>query len=505
VPETTALAVAIQPATLIRQENWQPVANIINEFLKEKMPGFTVADFEEISLIFYMPPDRPPQHGPAVRTVLHVDLSVNLRERLAKPLPEHNGTEADGRIRFIDAQAISLGGLNEESMKSGYATFGDDTLVVDTLGELRKLVANPPRPRTVDANAPGQVYAFANSAVVKTSVLGPLVNSPVYMPFAPLANETRGFRATADLTNPVKFTLTADCLTPAATEPVANTLDAALTLCRNILQQQQQTLAQAGGRIAPEEMAVMQRWLKMGNDLLSQGNRAVRRDQEVTLSASAPFDAAAAIKDLLPAVQAARAAARRTQSANNLRHIALGMLQYESAKRRLPPAVLLGPDGKTPHSWRVAILPYLGYNELYERYRLDEPWDSEHNRDLIKLMPPIYRSPFDVAASTNTSYFVFTGPDTIFFNNEGASFAQIPDGTANTILTVEAKREIPWTKPEDIPYAADQPLPKLGGWMPDGGFNYGHCDGSVFAMPGAPNEQLLRAKITRNGREIVPR
>ena len=43
-------------------------------------------------------------------------------------------------------------------------------------------------------------------------------------------------------------------------------------------------------------------------------------------------------------------------------------------------------------SWRVALLPYLGYRNLYEQFRHDEPWDSPHNRKLIAKMPPVYES-----------------------------------------------------------------------------------------------------------------
>jgi prepilin-type processing-associated H-X9-DG protein len=79
---------------------------------------------------------------------------------------------------------------------------------------------------------------------------------------------------------------------------------------------------------------------------------------------------------------------------------------------------------------------------------------------------------------------------------------QISDGAANTILVVEAKREIPWTKPEDIPYAADQPLPALGGWT-ENHFNALYADGHVVTESLDQHESILRAKITRRGREII--
>lgn len=44
-----------------------------------------------------------------------------------------------------------------------------------------------------------------------------------------------------------------------------------------------------------------------------------------------------------------------------------------AAHGHFPPPTVLGPDGKTPHSWRVAILPYLDQKALYDEYRFDEP------------------------------------------------------------------------------------------------------------------------------------
>src|SRR4051794_34899444 len=157
----------------------------------------------------------------------------------------------------------------------------------------------------------------------------------------------------------------------------------------------------------------------------------------------------------LQAVEAAQEAGRRSLSANNLKQIALAAMVYEMSRKSVPSAGLVGNDGKTKHSWRVALLPYLEEKSLYDQYHFDEPWDSESNRKLIEKMPRVYRSPFADPKSTNASYFMPAGKGNIGDESTQTKLARIKDGTSNTIMFVEANRAIPWTKPEDIEIDAD--------------------------------------------------
>ena len=90
---------------------------------------------------------------------------------------------------------------------------------------------------------------------------------------------------------------------------------------------------------------------------------------------------------LQPAIRHALGSAAGAQSANQLKQIGMAILTHHDARKRLPAAASYGPDGKPLLSWRVHILPYFEHNELYKQFRLNEPWDSPHNKTLIAKMP----------------------------------------------------------------------------------------------------------------------
>jgi hypothetical protein len=166
--------------------------------------------------------------------------------------------------------------------------------------------------------------------------------------------------------------------------------------------------------------------------------------------------------------------------------------------------VVLGKDGKgtVPHSWRIAILPYLGYQKLYDEYHFDEPWDSEHNKTLLAKMPAEFRSPADESDSTCASYFAVTGPGTAFADPAGAKLSEMTDGTEHVVLLVEAKRKIPWTKPEDIVVASDKPLPKLGEWFAEG-WHAGFANGQVKLLSIDNDETTIRRLFTMSDGNAV--
>jgi DNA repair exonuclease SbcCD ATPase subunit len=156
------------------------------------------------------------------------------------------------------------------------------------------------------------------------------------------------------------------------------------------------------------------------------------------------------------------------------------------------------PRGKALLSWRVALLPFLAENDLYKQFKLDEPWDSPHNLKLLKKMPAVYAAPGSGKADAGkTWYQVFVGEHAAFEKHRALRLADFLDGTSNTILIAEAGCPVPWTKPEDLHYARDEPLPGLGGLCPDV-INVALAGGSVATLTKNGDPNTLRRAIERD-------
>jgi prepilin-type processing-associated H-X9-DG protein len=208
---------------------------------------------------------------------------------------------------------------------------------------------------------------------------------------------------------------------------------------------------------------------------------------------------------LLPAVQASRQAARRSQGMNNLKQLALGILNYHDVKKSLPAHANYSEDGKPLLSWRVHILPFVEQNALYQQFHLDEPWDSEHNKQLIAQMPDVFKAPGVPLEQGKTNYLAVVGEGCAFNGTkDGLGLQDITDGTSKTVSVVEADPDqaVEWTKPDDWEYNAEAPNAGLGN-IHQGGWNAVFLDGHVQFISNAIDVNALRAIMTRAGRETV--
>lgn len=236
--------------------------------------------------------------------------------------------------------------------------------------------------------------------------------------------------------------------------------------------------------------------------------------RELVLAASSAFTRIVLLQD-------------RMDRQANLRTLAIAMHNYHSDYKRLPsPGTYQGgsvnpqpgSEDKPFLSWRVALLPYLGHDNIYKQFHVNEPWDSPHNKKFIAMMPKVYASPgAPDAGEGKTHVQVFVAPAKpgkdskqkfipIFqWGKPGATLGQITvqDGTSNTMMIAEGANAVVWTKPDDMLITDDEaPLPKLGCVPDEDDFFVVFADASVRTIRRAIPDmklynQLLRQMIGR--------
>ncbi len=203
-------------------------------------------------------------------------------------------------------------------------------------------------------------------------------------------------------------------------------------------------------------------------------------------------------------IQAIRAANAQPQAAvHQLQLISVAMLKFEESSLTLPAAYAADPQGKPLLSWRVALLPFLGQAELASQFHFDEPWDSENNKKLIEKMPAVYKvTGSKAAAEFKTPFLTVRHEHSPFPGRKATPLASIIDGTAKTILVVEASddKAVIWTKPDDFEPDAKNPISGLVGLV-NGAFLASFCDGHVQVIPESVDVNDLNALFTRDGNE----
>jgi hypothetical protein len=213
------------------------------------------------------------------------------------------------------------------------------------------------------------------------------------------------------------------------------------------------------------------------------------------------------------AVREAQNAALKITCAGKMTQIALAMRNYSQKYGCFPPAYVTDKNGRPAHSWRVLLLPFLEEEKIYKAYRFDEPWDSPANRKVAEAVAKWFQCP---AAShdkgdVTTDYMMVVGEHTISDGPHGRKAKEITDGLSDTIMLVEvADSQVPWNKPEDLQFATmnfrinSTKRQCISGNHPDVAV-VAFCDGSARRLDEKTNPELIKAMLTIDGGETIPK
>jgi RNA polymerase sigma factor (sigma-70 family) len=470
----------------IRQQSaGNGVAAVLQDM--EKHLGIKIDDLEAISVMLL--PGETPQGPPSSPAVLFTTIKPYARERVYIALTPGTQEQSFGGITFYAGQ-------HPESTALTYLS--ERTFLMTTKSTLQRYAgvlktSNGGQPLAASLKLAEQNHAIVGGFHVPPYLAQLMKREPLPPPAAflsPLFDLENG-SLTVDFNGQAQARIQLHFASDEAAEKAADALQTGVGVLKQLV-----AAVPNEARQDPLAAALLQ---EATSDL-----RTVRVTQQKSgVQVAAQGDTATLLSSVLPGIQKTRLAAARTVDSNNLKQMVIALHNYHATYNHLPPATIADKDGKPLLSWRVAILPYIEQEALYRQFHLDEPWDSEHNSKLLEKMPQIYAIPNHPAKEPSATYYqVFTGKGTPFDNPIGNAFTDITDGLSNTLMIVEAARAVPWTKPEDLTYAADKALPKLGGVYAEG-FMAAFCDGSVQFISKNTSEQKVRALITRNGGEIV--
>ncbi|MBL8817836.1 MAG: DUF1559 domain-containing protein [Planctomyces sp.] len=199
--------------------------------------------------------------------------------------------------------------------------------------------------------------------------------------------------------------------------------------------------------------------------------------------------------------------------AEQMKNIALAAMNYHDVFNFFPPQQR-GDSGEmiplrsSQLSWRVHLLPFLGHTALYKQFRLEEPWDSPHNQQLLSSMPDCFRDANDPADSHTTRIVRVMGPGTPFPEpGRAAAIRDVTDGTSQTIHFIQASSEdaVPWTQPEDISVDLNDvsSLELLTNLASTPTLRAVTFDGAVRTLAPSVNGESFKGLITPSGQELL--
>jgi hypothetical protein len=210
---------------------------------------------------------------------------------------------------------------------------------------------------------------------------------------------------------------------------------------------------------------------------------------------------------LLPAVQQAREAARRSQSKNNLKQIGLAMHNYHDTYLSFPPGVTVDQKGTLHHGWEARILPYIDASPVYSQIDFNKPWDDPVNLALFQTPLPVFRDPSAPLDRDPQGLPIsdYAANELVLGSNHGFALRSISDGSSNTMLAgTMAGDQRGWGTPfnnRDPSLGINTGPRSFGGPRP--GALILLADGSVRFVSQTVSPEIMKALATPDGGERV--
>lgn len=201
---------------------------------------------------------------------------------------------------------------------------------------------------------------------------------------------------------------------------------------------------------------------------------------------------------LMPAISAARQAARTVNTQNQMKQIGLALHNYHAAYKTLPAAYSVNEAGDPQSSWRTAVVFFLDEFELGEAYAQSRSWQDAANQQFLVPSPSAFASSLDeIAQQGETHVFAIRAPGSVFEDGNPKRFADVLDGLSGTVCGAYLPdRSVPWTKPEDA--TPDEVFASISNSTHEAPVFLLMLDGAVMRADPQMNRSTFDAMVTCN-------
>lgn len=231
---------------------------------------------------------------------------------------------------------------------------------------------------------------------------------------------------------------------------------------------------------------------------------------------------------LLPAVQAAREAARKVSCKNNLRQIGIALHNYHDTHRVLPAGCIEwrawnAPPTRRQFAWSAMLLPFLEQQNLHQEIDWTKPYDAPVNAVVARADLPIFLCPTEPDLTLNSGQISYGGifgelitdreqDDGLFVYEKAFRFSDVLDGLTNTIAVSEdvGGPDRQWINGRNV-FVVAHGINDRSAWIGDNEIRSAHSGGAMvlfadsrtLSVSESIDKQLLGKLITRAKQEIV--
>jgi len=500
VPQKAFAVIAVRVADILAQDSMKLVREFIGHDKDKliKFAGLEPTNIATITFIYIFPGKQHASSTISLAVVVHAEKVID-RQAASKLLPTKTAETIHRGISFLKSQ--------DDSSTKSLLFLDDRTMVIADNEQIMKEVINAKQSsgsfsllkqwKVIENKS---IAAICDMRAVRSLIGDTQATHNIIINTIPILRDATPIWKNTEV---VSLVVTVDKLVSMTTmlyqekgpHDVKDSLEAIVKSSREALQKLKINEISRN----KQEQILIKSLVSFAKKVL-EASEVTLQGKEVIFTSVMPVEfGTRMVEHLAPVLLALREVKHRNVAMDNLKRISVAFHDYHKEHNHFPPAIVLGPDGKTPHSWRVELLPYLDQKSLHQEYKMNEPWNSNHNKKVLAKIPAVFRNPNDNGMIINTSYFAVVGKNTAFGNKNGVKLSDITDGAKNTILIVETKLNVPWSKPEDIIYDGNKNL-IFGGFHP-GYFHILLCNGLVEAFSNNISKEGLQYLLEINDGE----